>query len=138
MMRFSVRSHRRLRFHRVTSTRLAILTIASSLLISAAGSFAQNYPIVETSHAMIESREGGRLRVVIATEGQPAPLFKPARGVWDWSVTSNLVIAVDNLGDEPLTWQLWVQSGGGGTSPSRALTGELAIAQKQPAILRCG
>ena len=128
-MRFSVRSHRRLRFHRVTSTRLATLTIASSLLISA-GSFAQNYPIVETSHATIELREGGRLRVVIATEGQPALLFKPARGVWDWSVTSNLVIPVDNLGDEPLTLHLWVQSGGGGTSPSRALTGELAIAPK--------
>lgn len=60
----------------------------------------------------------------------PALLFKPARGVWDWSVTSNLVIPVDNLGDEPLTLRLWVQSAEGGTSPSRALTGELAIAPK--------
>jgi hypothetical protein len=36
-------------------------------------------PAVQTSHAAIAPRDGGRLRVVFAAEGQPGMLFKPPK-----------------------------------------------------------
>jgi hypothetical protein len=100
------------------------VAVASPLLISAVGSAAQGEdPIVEPLYASVESRDGHKLRVVIAPEGQPALIFKPAPGVWDWSQTSKLVIPVDNLGDEPLTLALRIEG-----EPGRSLRGKVAIA----------
>ena len=59
--------------------------------------------IVETSNAVIGARDGARLRIVFAAEGQPAVLFKPADGVWDWRHTSKLTIPVENPGGAPVT-----------------------------------
>jgi len=102
------------------------LAIAFLLVISGADEgVASGDPdlIVETLHASIESREGENLRVVFAAEGQPALLFKPAAGAWDWSVKSKLVIPVENPGDEPLTLLLRIES-----DPGRSLSGKIAIA----------
>jgi hypothetical protein len=65
--------------------------------MAAAGRAGQNdEPLVETLHAAIEAREGRQLKVVFAAEGQPALLFKPGAGSWNWSATSKLVIPIDN------------------------------------------
>ena len=105
---------------------IGYLAIAFSLVISGVdGGVAGGGPdlIVETLHASIESREGENLRVVFAAEGQPALLFKPAAGAWDWSVKSKLLIPVENPGDEPLTLLLRIES-----DPGRSLSGKIAIA----------
>jgi len=80
-------------------------------------------PVVETLNASIVSRDGQRLRVASATEGQPAVLFKPARGSWDWSATSKLFVPVENPGDEPLSLSLRIES-----APGHSLSGSIAIA----------
>jgi hypothetical protein len=80
-------------------------------------------PVIETAHAVIEARDGGRLRVLFASEGQPEVLFRPATGPWDWSAASKLFIPVENPDDEPQTVLLRVESGA-----DHALSGKLAIA----------
>ena len=92
-----------------------------------------NDPIIETSHAAIESQHGQRLRVVFAPEGQPAVLFKPAHGSWDWSAIDKLVILVENPGEEPLTFLLRIDS-----APGRSLSGKAAIAPHSTPISRSG
>jgi len=82
-------------------------------------------PIVETSHAAIEARDGLKLHVVFAPEAQPALLFKPARGVWDWSATSKLFIPVENPGDESVTLDLEIEDARGGS-----LSGDVAVAPR--------
>jgi hypothetical protein len=80
-------------------------------------------PIIETSHAAIESRDGQRLRIVFAAEGQPAVLFKPTHSAWDWRDTSKLVIPVENPGGEPVTLLLLVND-----DADRTLSGKVSIA----------
>jgi hypothetical protein len=87
-------------------------------------------PIVETEHATIEARDASSLRVVFAAESQPGLRFKPARRFWDWSATSKIVIPVENLGDQPVTLLLRVESADGGAAASRSLTGQVAIGAK--------
>jgi hypothetical protein len=82
-------------------------------------------PVVEALHASIESREGQSLRVVFANEGQPALLFNPAGGHWDWSLTNKLFIPVENPSDEPLTLLLRIENASG-----RSLSGKVAIAPR--------
>ena len=79
--------------------------------------------IVETSHAAIEGRDGGRLHIVFANEGLPAVLFRPAEGSWDWVATSKLLIPVENLEAEAVTLLLRIES-----EPGRDLNGKVAIA----------
>ena len=98
--------------------------IAFPLTIFAASSVADSHdPIIETWHAAIEARDGQRLRLVIANEGQPALLFKSVAGAWDWAATSKLSIPVENPGDEALTLSLRIDS-----DPDRSLSGKVAIA----------
>ena len=85
---------------------LCSIPIALLLLIAAG---AEEEIIVEPTHATIESKEGQRLRVVFATEDQPALTLNPKEGAWDWSRESRLVIPVENPGDEALTLQLRVE-----------------------------
>lgn len=102
------------------------LAIGLGLLNIAAGEAARgDEPVVEATHASIESRDGQRLWILVAPEGQPALVFKPARGVWDWSQTSKLVIPVDNADDEPLTLLLRFEDAAG-----RSLSGKVAIAAR--------
>ena len=75
------------------------IAVAFSLLIAAAGG---DEIIVETSNAIIESRQGQRLRVMFAAEDRSALIFKPGAGAWDWSQTSRLVIPVENPANEAL------------------------------------
>jgi hypothetical protein len=91
-----------------------------ALLVSAADG---DEPVVETSNAVIEARDGARVRVVFAAEGQPAVLFKPAGSAWDWSRTSKLVIPVENPGGEPLTLLVRVSD-----EADRSLSGKVSIA----------
>ena len=58
---------------------------------------------VEAGHATIEPLGDGRLNVQLAAGERRVLVFTPARGVWDWSSTSKLVIPVDNRGDARLT-----------------------------------
>src|SRR5262249_28997374 len=98
--------------------------IAASLLIFTGSGAAENSDItIETLNAVIESRDQQRLRVVSAAEGQPAVLFKPAQGAWDWSATSKLFIPVENPGDELLTLRLRVEG-----PPGRSLSGKISMA----------
>src|ERR1700757_4988147 len=65
--------------------------------------------LVETSHAVVEARDGERLRVVFAPTppstasgggsvwGQPEILFRPAKRSWGWAAASKLFIPVENL-----------------------------------------
>jgi len=106
---------------------LYLIVIALSLLVAAAGG---DEIIVETSHAIIESHEGKRLRVVFAAEDRPTLIFKPEAGAWDWSQTSQLVIPVENPGDEALTMSLSVED-----HTSRSLTGKVAIAPQSAGSL---
>ena len=113
-----------------------VVSLATVLCLSispAGGATQGDDPIVETSHASIESREGQALRVVFAAEGQPALIFKPSAEAWDWSATSKLVIPVDNSGDEPLTLLLRIEN-----DPARSLSGKVAIAPHSSAISRSG
>src|SRR5205814_3763001 len=79
--------------------------------------------VVEASDAIIEARDGTGMRVAFAAEGQPAVLFKPADGAWDWSRTGKLVIPVENPGGEPVTLLLRVSDGA-----DRSLSGKISIA----------
>ena len=91
--------------------------------------------IVETSHAVVEARDGERLRVVFAPTppstasgggsvwGQPEVLFRPAKGSWDWAAANKLFIPVENLEAEPVTVVLRIDG-----SPGQELSGKLAIA----------
>src|SRR5437588_5824970 len=79
--------------------------------------------VVEASDAIIEARDGTGMRVVFAAEGQPAVLFKPADGAWDWRRTGKLVIPVENQGGEPVTLLLRVSDGA-----DRSLSGKVSIA----------
>jgi Beta-galactosidase len=80
---------------------------------------------IETSNATIESRDSERLRIVFANEERPALLLRPARGVWDWSATSKLVIPAANPGDEALTLVLRLES-----TPGQSLNGQTSIAPR--------
>ncbi len=80
---------------------------------------------VQTSNAVIASRDGERLRTVFAAEGQPAVLFKPTDNVWDWRRTGKLVIPVENPGGEPVTLRLRVSDGA-----DRSLSGKVSIAPR--------
>ena len=80
---------------------------------------------LETSNATIESRDSERLRIVFANEGRPALLWRPVRGVWDWSATSKLIIPAANPGDEALTLVLRLESTGG-----QSLNGQISIAPR--------
>jgi hypothetical protein len=63
------------------------------------------------------------LRVVFAAEGQPAVLFNPRSGAWDWRDTSKLVIPVENPGGEPVTLLVRVND-----DADRSLSGKVSIA----------
>ena len=80
-------------------------------------------PTVETSHATIEGKDGRKLSVVFAAEGQPVLVFRPARGVWDWSATSKLFIPVENPGDEPATLELAITDDRGGVVKRQHIDG---------------
>jgi Beta-galactosidase len=99
--------------------------IALVLLISVSGGAAAESAgfTVEALNAAIQSQEGQRLRVVFAKEEQPALLFKPVQGAWDWSATSKLFIPVENPGDEPLSLTLRIES-----VPGQSLHGSVSIA----------
>jgi hypothetical protein len=101
-----------------------VLPIAASLLISAGGGTPKEGDVtVETSNAAIESREGQALHLRLAKGEQPAVLFRPVQGAWDWSTTSKLFIPVENPGDEPLTFQLRIEG-----PPGRSLSGKISMA----------
>jgi len=106
---------------------LCSIPIALLLLIAAG---AEEEIVVEPTHATIESKEGQRLRVVFATEDQPALTLNPKEGAWDWSRESRLDIPVENPSDEALTLQLRVED-----QKSRSLTGKVAIAPRSSANL---
>lgn len=72
---------------------------------------------------MVGSRDGERLHVRFAAEGQPALLFKPPGGAWDWRETSKLVVPVNNPADEALTLLLRI-----GDEANRSLSGKIGIA----------
>jgi len=91
-----------------------------ALLVSASES---DGTVVVTSNAVMEARDGARLRIVFAAEGQPALLFKPTKSAWDWSHTGKLVIPVENPGGEPVTLLLWI-----GDKANRSLSGKVSIA----------
>jgi hypothetical protein len=82
-------------------------------------------PVVEASNATIEAKNGRKLSVVFAAESQPVLVFRPARGVWDWSATSKLFIPVENPGDEPATLELAITDDRGGS-----LSGNISIAPR--------
>ena len=96
--------------------------IALSLLIATADA---DEIIVETSHAIVESQEGEMRRVLFAATDEPALIFKPQAGAWDWSRTIRLLIPVENPGEEALTLLLRVED-----NASRSLTGKVAIAPR--------
>jgi hypothetical protein len=79
--------------------------------------------VFETSNAIVEARDAAALRVVFAAEGQPALLFKPRGGTWDWRDTSKLVIAVENPSGEQVTLLLRVNDGA-----DQSLSGKISIA----------
>jgi hypothetical protein len=104
-----------------------VFCVATGLLLFFAGEgvAANSDFTIETLNASIESQEGEKLRVAFATEGQPALLFRPDRGAWEWSGTSKLFIPVENPGDEPLTLLLRIES-----APRGSLSGKVAMAPR--------
>jgi len=102
-----------------------VFCVATGLLLFFAGACVagNNDFTIETLNASIESQEGEKLRVVFAKEEQPALLFKPVQGAWDWSATSKLFIPVENPGDEPLSLRLRIES-----VPGQSLHGSVSIA----------
>ena len=84
------------------------------------------HPVVEISHAAIEPAPGRGLGVLFSAGEQPGLLFKPAEGVWDWSRTSRLFIPINNLGDEPLTLLLRLESARNDGS-TRSLSAKVTI-----------
>jgi hypothetical protein len=112
-------------------SRRAVLGAALSPLFAAArGPAETTQATVEAEHATIEPGEGGRLRVLLRSGEKSVLLFKPPRGVWDWSQTSKLVVPVDNQGDAPLTFTLKVESAAGADAAHRSITGAIAIEPK--------
>ncbi len=103
--------------------RLAPAVVLPALFAAAAAVAAEIEPTVETRQATIEARDARGLRVRFEAANEPSLLFRPARGFWDWQATSKLVIPVDNLGGEPLTLRLGVDSAEG-----RSLVGQVTIA----------
>lgn len=79
---------------------------------------------VETAHATIEPGGDSRLNVRLAAGERRVLVFTPARGAWDWSATSKLVMPVDNRGDAQLTLTMEVNSG------AETLAGTATIAPK--------
>ena len=63
-----------------------VFCVATGLLLFFAGACVagNNDFTIETLNASIESQEGEKLRVAFATEGQPALLFRPDQGAWEW------------------------------------------------------
>src|SRR5260370_39506801 len=99
-----------------------VVTSACSLALLVSASEGDGI-VLETSNAVIEARDGAGLRVVFAAEGQPALLFKPTDGVWDWRHTSKLVIAVENPSGEQVMLLLRVNDGA-----DQSLSGKISIA----------
>ena len=89
------------------------------------GARAEDEPVVETSNAVILSRDGERLRVRFAAESQPALLLKPQGGAWDWHETSKLVIPVENPGGESMSLVLRIEDDAG-----RTVSGNASVAAK--------
>jgi hypothetical protein len=102
-----------------------VATGLSLLIIAGEGVAANSDFTIETLNASIESQKGEKLRVAFATDGQPALLFRPDRGAWEWSGTSKLFIPVENPGDEPLTLLLRIES-----APRGSLSGKVAMAPR--------
>jgi hypothetical protein len=102
-----------------------------AFLVSAGDGLAQEIaPLVATSQARIEARQGQRLDVRFPPAVEPSLSFKPKRGVWDWSRTSRLVVPVANPGGEPLTLHLFIESAEPGSATRRSLSGAVAIAPR--------
>jgi len=72
---------------------------------------------------VIASRDGERLRVSFAAEGQPALWFKSRGRAWDWRETSKLVIPVENPSGDPVTVLLRIEDETG-----QSLSGKVAVA----------
>jgi hypothetical protein len=87
------------------------------------GAKAGDEPVVETSNAVVVSHDGERLHVRFAAEGQPALLFKPRGGAWDWRETSKIVIPVENPDGEPTTLLLRIAD-----EANRVLNGKATVA----------
>ena len=87
------------------------------------GAKAGDEPVVETSNAVVVSRDGERLRLRFAAEGQPALLFKPPGGAWDWRETSKIVIPVENPDGEPATLLVRIAD-----EANRVLNGKASVA----------
>jgi hypothetical protein len=90
-------------------------------------------PIVETSHATIEARDGRKMEVVFAAANQAALVYRPAQGAWDWSATSKLFIPVDNLGDAPITLRVAIEDAGDGS-----LSGNISMAPRSAGDIAIG
>ena len=99
----------------------AMWLAVSSGAIAAEGGGAE--PIVETSDATIEARDGRKMEVVFAAANQATLVFRPARSVWDWSATSKLFIPVENPGDVPIALQLDIEDARG-----ESLSGNISMA----------
>jgi hypothetical protein len=97
--------------------------LALCCLVVPVGAKAGDEPVVETSNAVVVSHDGGRLRVRFAAEGQPALLFKPRGGAWDWRETSKIVMPVENPGGEPATLLLRIAD-----KANRVLNGKATVA----------
>ena len=107
-----------------------VATGLSLLIIAGEGVAANGDFTIETLNASIESQEGEKLRVAFATEGQPALLFRPDQGAWEWSGTSKLFIPLENPGDEPLTLLLRIES-----APHGSLSGKVTMAPRSASDL---
>jgi hypothetical protein len=102
---------------------LALIAVGCLALLMAASESSD--PVIETSNAVIASRDGERLRVLFAAEGQPALRFKPRGRAWDWRETSKLVIPVENPGGDPVSVQLRIEDEAG-----QSLSGKVGVAPK--------
>jgi len=102
---------------------LALIAVGCLALLMAASESSD--PVIETSNAVIASRDGERLRVLFAAEGQPALRFKPRGRAWDWRETSKLVIPVENPGGDPVSVRLRIEDEAG-----QSLSGKVTVAPK--------
>jgi hypothetical protein len=112
--------------------------LALCCLVVPVGAKAGDEPVVETSNAVLVSRDGERLRLRFAAEGQPALLFKPRGGAWDWRETSKIVIPIENPDGEPATLLVRIADEAnrvlnGKASVAPASTGDLALWIDAPA-----
>jgi hypothetical protein len=97
------------------------VAVALPLMLVFSGADA-DAPVIETTNASVEALGGNKLRVVLAPQGRPAVVLRPATGAWDWSATSKLSIPVENPGDEALTLLLRIES-----APAQLMDGQIAI-----------